>query len=268
MSESKRTSITIDAETKEVFDWSMEKKRSKTTSLHLRELLKKYHAENDWEKLAEKARTESCGCPRHNKPYTLYCKDCDKTLCPDCDIVPHKSHKLQYFCRKHEYAYDMDKACMMCEREKWETVIKVSKITPEGLKEEIENGVDLIVIDTREDDEWKEGHLDKKYTHHIRWSEFKKPGSEGYRELEKVVEQYRESHFVAISQGYPQKRKDETSGSVRGFLAAVDLQLIHRVENVAFLDGGWTAFHSRYPSIVEEHKKSGSCRICKFYNLE
>jgi len=275
MSESKRTSITIDSETKQVFDWSMQKKGSKTTSSHLRELLQNYHEENDWEELAKKAREESCVCPRHNKPYALYCKTCDATLCTDCNRAPHKDHKLQYFCRKHEIAYDMDKACRMCEREEWETVIKVSSITPQGLKEEIEktakkteNGAGLIVIDTREDDEWGEGHLDKRYTYHIPWSEFKKQESEAYRELEKVVEQHRNSHFVVISQGYPQKKKEETTGSVRGFLGAVDMQLIHGVKDVAFLDGGWAAFHSQYPDIVEEHRKSGSCRVCSFYNLK
>lgn len=268
MSESKRTSITIDGETKKVFDWSMQKEESKTTSSHLRELLQKYHRENDWDKLAEIADKELRVCAKHNKPYILYCKNCDATLCSNCDSGAHKGHKLQYFCRKHEIGYDMDKTCMFCEREKWETVIKVSKITAEGLKDKIESDSELVVIDTREDDEWEEGHLNGKYTYHIKWSDFKNRDSEEYKELEEVVQEHEHSHFIVMSQGYPQKKKEETSGSVRGFLAAVDLQLIHGIKEVAFLDGGWAAFHSQYPDLVVEHKKNGKCRVCNYYNNE
>jgi rhodanese-related sulfurtransferase len=264
MDRKKRSSVAIESDVKIVFDWSMEKLGSKTTSKHVQKLLESAHDDN-WSNLVEKAQKAKLVCEKHNLPYVTICVNCDKAMCPKCDITAHieMGHRVNRFCRKHEVGYHT--VCLLCESEKWTDVVNVPFIKPVGLKEKVEVDAEkLVFIDTRGDSEWNEGHFpDSK---HIKWSDFRYEKSEGYSELKKLVKQNHDKQFVLISQGYPKKKKDEVKGSARGFLAAAELKTFHGVEDVVVLDGGWTAFHAFYPEIVEGHKQNGKCRVCDFYN--
>lgn len=119
-----RTSIAIDEETKQVFDWSMSKEGTRKISKHIRKLLiefykEKYDEEEDdkiWFQLLKDARKAKLICEDHGKPYTLICKDCGVALCPECRTYPHQDHELQFFCNIHEVDYQT--TCMLCERDR------------------------------------------------------------------------------------------------------------------------------------------------------
>ncbi|MDG6219578.1 MAG: rhodanese-like domain-containing protein [Candidatus Thermoplasmatota archaeon] len=264
MDHKKRSSIAVESDVKVVFDWSMEKLDSKTTSKHVQKLLESTHNDS-WSKLVEKAQKAKLVCEKHNLPYVTICVDCDKPMCPKCDVTSHieMGHRVNRFCRKHEVGYNT--VCLLCESEKWTDVVNVPFIKPVGLKEKLEKDAEkLVLIDTRGDSEWDEGHLPN--SNHIKWSDFRYERSEGYDELKELVKQNHGKQFILISQGYPKREKNEVKGSARGFLAAVELKTFHGIEDVFVLDGGWTAFHALYPDIVKGHKQNGMCRICDFYN--
>ncbi len=264
MDRKKRSSIAVETEVKGVFDWSMEKLDSKTTSTHVQKLLEKTHGKS-WLELVKETQKAKLVCEKHNLPYVTICEDCDKSMCPKCDVTTHVTmgHRVNRFCRKHEVGYHT--VCLLCESEKWTDVINVLSMKPKGLKEKLEaDGSELVLIDTRGNSEWQEGHLPN--AKHIRWPDFRDEKSDGYKELKELVKQNKDKQFVLISQGYPKRKKEDVKGSARGFLAAVELKTFHGVEDAVVLDGGWTAFHASYPDIVEGHKQNGKCRICDFYN--
>lgn len=253
---SKRTSIAIDIETKDVLDWSMSQKKTRNFSEHTRKLLEKFHGE-DWPQLLKRARADQLICEKHGKPFTLICKDCEVALCPKCRIEPHLDHQLQFFCRIHQVGYQT--TCMLCERDRWEGIVDdIPMITADELRKEMEN---CICIDVRGDSEWEEGHLPGSY--HVKWVDIRLRNSDGYKHLMNLVKEHRNKRWIFISQGNIKEAKP--TGSARGWLAAADLKTMHRVENVAYLDGGWVNFHSKYKDIVEDHRSNGSCQICEFH---
>lgn len=263
MDRKKRSSIAVESEVKVVFDWSMEKLDSKTTSQHVQKLLERAHKDS-WSNLVENAQNAKLICEKHNRPYVTICKECNMPMCSKCDVGAHidLGHNVKRFCRKHQFGYH--KYCLLCESERWKDIVDVSFIKPIVLKEKLEEyAEELIIIDTR-GDEWDEGHLPNAV--HIIWSDFRYDRSEGYEQLRQIVNKNSNKQFVLISQGNPKKKISEVTGSARGYLAAVELKMIHGIDNVVVLDGGWTAFHVLYPEIVEGHKQNGKCRICDFYN--
>jgi rhodanese-related sulfurtransferase len=251
---SKRTSIAIDSETKEVLDWSMSQKKTRNFSEHTRKLLEKYHGE-DWPQLLKRARANQLICEKHGKPYTLICKDCEVALCPGCRIEPHLEHQLQFFCRIHQVGYQT--TCMLCERDRWEGIVDIPMITADELRKEMGN---YICIDVRGDSEWKEGHLPGSY--HIKWVDIRLKNSDGYKQLMDIIREHKNERWLFISQGNIKDKKP--ARPARGWLAAADLKTMHHVENVACLEGGWVNFHSKYRDIVEDHRSNGSCQICEF----
>ncbi|NJD76230.1 MAG: rhodanese-like domain-containing protein [Candidatus Methanoperedens sp.] len=147
---------------------------------------------------------------------------------------------------------------MLCERDRWEGIVDIPMINADDLKEEMDN---CICIDVRGDSEWEEGHLPG--SHHIKWVDIRLKNSDGYKRLMDLVKEHRNERWIFISQG---NIKDIKPGrSARGWLAAADLKTMHRLENVACLEGGWVYFHSRNPDIVEDHRSKGSCQICEFH---
>jgi rhodanese-related sulfurtransferase len=253
----KRTSIALDAETKDVFDWSMKSKGSKTTSVHLQKLLMKYHEKKDWPQLLEEFKRDIRRCKIHNEPYTLMCKDCGIALCPQCKIEPHSQHSVELYCRTHEVGYQT--TCWLCERDKLKDIVEIPMITADELKN-VRKKEAVVIIDTRGPSEWEEGHLPGAIR--IQWVDFRLKKSEGHKQLEKLIKNHKNDRWILISQGYP--KVIGSTGSARGWLAAADLKLIYRVENVACLDGGWSSFHSKFPGVVEGHESNGSqCRVCE-----
>jgi len=248
----KRKSIVIDGETKDVFDWSMNKELDRNSSDHIRKLLVKFHDKEKWSELLIDTRI----CEKHGKPYTLMCKDCEVALCPECRIDLHQGHDLQLFCRIHQMPYRT--TCMLCERDRWEGIVDVPMITADELKEQLESE-NIIFVDVRGKSEWDEGHLPK--SHHIKWVDFRLKNTEGHEHLKNLVEKHRDKLWIFISQGYIKDPK--LTKPARGWLAAADLKMIHQIENVACLEGGWVCFHLKFPDIVEGHKSNGSCQICK-----
>jgi hypothetical protein len=256
---SKRTSIAIDTETKDVLDWSMSQKKTKNFSEHTRKLLEKFYGE-EWPQLLKRARTDKLICEKHGEPYTLICKDCELALCPKCRTDPHLDHQLQFFCRIHQVGFQT--TCMLCERDRWDGIVDIPMITAHELQKLLEmNNTEIICIDVRGESEWNEGHLPG--SHHIKWVDIRLRNSDGHKLLMDLIKEHRNEQWIFISQG---NIKDEKPARpVRGWLAASDLKTMHRVENVVCLEGGWVYFHSRYPDIVDDHRSNGSCQVCESY---
>lgn len=256
----KRTSIAIDEETKQVLDWSMSMKGARKISKYIRILLIEFHKEefdteddgDIWFQLLKESRKNKLICDKHGKPYTLMCKDCEISLCPECKIDPHKDHDLQFFCNIHEVPYRT--TCMLCERDRWEGIVDVPMINADELKEQLKSG-NIIVVDVRGDSEWDEGHLPK--SHHIKWVDFRLRNTDGHKNLENLVEKHRAERWIFISQGSPKY----PGKPARAWLAGADVKTMYQVENVACLEGGWTHFHEKFPDIVEYQKSDNSSLI-------
>lgn len=237
----KRTSIVIDTETKEVFDWSMGEEGTRNTSEHTRRLLEKCHKE-EWPKLLKRTRVAKLVCEKHEKPFTLICKDCGLALCPKCRIDLHKDHDLQFFCRIHEVGYQT--TCLLCERDRWEGIVDVNMIDTDDLKEELASG-NIICVDVRGDSDWNNGHLPK--SHHIKWVDFRLKNTEGHKELMQLVKMHEDKRWVFMSQG----SSKNPGRPARAWLAAADVKTMYNIEDVACLKGGWLHFHEKFLDIVE-----------------
>ncbi|WP_048145874.1 B-box zinc finger protein [Methanoplanus limicola] len=264
-----RTSIAVDNDTKEVIDWSMGKSDSKSVNGYVRKLLEKKH-DLKWDELLTIARNEQLVCEEHNLPYIMICEDCNKALCPDCDIKAHLDlgHDVKNFCRKHQIGYNGH--CLLCEKERIEEVIKIPDISPDKLMEILDSNEEIIVIDVRTEKEWGEGHLPLKYNKNINFV-FNIPyfyidltKKDKFRELSKITLNNSLKKFIMVSQG-PLVKGEEPEGSTRSYIFGALLKSMFNINNIVCLDGGWAGFHKKYPDIVEEHNKGGECRVCKFY---
>ena len=110
---------------------------------------------------------------------------------------------------------------------------------------EIEEEKDIIIIDTRGDREWNNGHIPG--AKHISWIDFRIDSRPRHSDLLRMVMKNREKKWVFYSQGYPGSK----DASARGWLAAADLRLFHKIENVRYLGGGWIEFNRLYPGYIE-----------------
>ena len=272
-SSDKRTSIAIDSETKDIFDWSMQKKGSKNVTEHMHLLLQNNHECASWEDLLKKVRYEKLICEIHNLPYTAICVDCDLALCPKCNIKSHldMKHDVQNFCRIHQVGYHT--ACLMCEYDRWKEVIDVDEITPEEFKDRLDSDKEIVVFDVRSDKEWIEGHLPmeynkhREYLHHFPYHYFdlRDTTHEQFQQIRTIVEENQGSSFITISQSKPE-RDSPAKHCARSYVVGAILKSLLAATDVSCVKGGWAAFHYLYPNIVEEHKSNGKCRICDFYH--
>ncbi|QYZ79776.1 hypothetical protein E2N92_10210 [Methanofollis formosanus] len=264
----KRTSIALDQETKDVFDWSMQKNGAKNISGYLRKLLENKHGK-PWDRLVEEAYNETLVCEKHNQPYIAYCMDCDIALCAGCNIKGHleAGHDIQNFCRRHQIAYK--ESCLLCEADRWSGIADIPTIKAPGLRSILESDEPIIIIDVRTEKEWEEGHLPTqcrpyKYLFNIPWYYFDLREKDQYKTLEEITGKHPDYRYLIMSQGQP-KREGTITGSARSLISAVKLKVFFQVEHIEYVDGGWAAFHHAYPDIVEEHRANGHCRICEFY---
>lgn len=266
--EKKRTSIALDKETKDVFDWSVKKTGARNISGHLRMLLESKHGET-WERLTEKAYDEMLICEKHNQPFIAYCMDCDVALCAGCNIRAHceAGHDIQNFCRRHQIAYK--ESCLLCEADRWRGIADIPHLTATELKPILESNEEIIIIDVRTPKEWEEGHLPSQcrpyeYLFNIPWYYFDLRDKKQYKVLEDITTKHPDYRYIVMSQGQA-KREGEITGSARSLISAVKLKVFFQIKRVEYADGGWAAFHHAYPDIVEGHRSNGHCRICEYY---
>jgi len=266
--EKKRTSIALDKETKDVFDWSMKKHGAKNISLYLRNLLETKHGES-WNDLIGTAYNEMMVCEKHNQPYIAYCVDCGVPLCAGCNIKAHHEagHDIQNFCRRHQIAYK--EACLLCEADRWKGIVEIPMLTASDLRSILRSDEKIIVIDVRTVKEWEEGHLPRKcrnyqYLFNIPWYYFDLREKSQYHTLEEINSRHPDYHYIILSQGQPAKDK-KISGSARSLISAVKLRVFFQIKKISYINGGWAAFHTTYSDIVEDHRLNGHCRICEYY---
>ena len=271
----KRTSIAIDTETKDVFDWSMQKESSKNVTEHMRTLLQNNHKCQSWGELTTRVRSEKLICDKHNRPFTAICVECGLALCPQCNIKSHldMKHDVQNFCRIHQVGYHT--ACLLCEHDRWKDVIDINVISPKEFKDHLDSDQKIIVFDVRSEKEWNEGHLPSDYNKHhnylhpfpYQFFDLRDTTHTQFPKIRAIVEKNKDRLFIIISQAKPEKDALAT-GCARSYIAGAILKSLLAVNNVSCVDGGWAAFHYLYPDIVEEHRSNGKCRICDFYHRQ
>ncbi len=262
----RRTTLTIDQDTKLVFDWAMNKYGAKSVSKFLQHLLLTEHevAQSDregqtWAYLLNQARADKKICEKHGRPLIYICS-CGDKLCTMCDIHMHikEGHIVQNYCRIHNTGYGEN--CLMCEKERWESVVEVKGIIPKKLMELLNSKKDIAIIDVRDKKEWDQGHLPQKFGHHndylrlFAYREFvsQKEMKDQFTEIKKFLQQHHKSIFIVISHGSKQNVPDEQKESGRGFLVAAHMKCLFGVEKVCYLKGGWYAFQEQFPAIIEK----------------
>lgn len=267
----KRTTLTIDQDTKLVFDWAMKNYGAKSVSKYLQHLLLTEQQINDpdkedetWTHLLNQARAEKKVCEKHGKPLVYICS-CGDKLCTDCDVHMHinAGHIVRNYCRIHNTGYGEN--CLMCEKERWENVVDVKGIIPKNLMGLLDSTRDIAVIDVRDRKEWDEGHLPEEYKSHkdylrlFAYREFvrQKEMKDEFAEIKEFLAKHSQSLFIVISHGGKQNVPDEKKESGRGFLVAAHMKCLFGVENVCYLKGGYYAFHEQFPDIEEKSVYSG-----------
>jgi hypothetical protein len=233
---SKRTTLTIDPDVKLVFNYSLFKHPSKNTSDHLRNLLKNQFGETDWDQLIGDASEHFRRCLIHDKPFIQMCKTCEIALCEDCDILEHDGHVIEYYCARHEVSYE--RQCYLCEKESWETKVRVEGITCDELASEVKLNQELVIVDVR----GKKQSKTIENAHQIPYHNFRKE-TDVHKELLELVKNNPDATWITFSQG----RQGHPLESMRGWLATLDLKVKFRVKQAFYLKGGFINFVETYP---------------------
>ena len=231
----KRTTITIDPDVKLVFDYAQTQYPAKNASEQLQNLLMAKFAENDWNLLYRKAAEYFRRCRIHDKPHILMCKTCEIAFCEDCDLTEHEGHDVQFYCTKHQMAYK--RQCYLCEKEAWEKKVKIQAITQDELAHEIKTNPDLILIDVR----GRENKPIIQNSIRIPYHHFREQTEEN-KKLQKLAKKHPDSKWVTYSEGRP-----GYLDSMRGWLAALDLKVKYKIQNVLYLEGGFSNFSVKHP---------------------